>query len=153
MVMASSIADTNDPRPPIPPRSPKNTAPMTATPLATPNCCVVVRIPAAARAAEDFQLPRILAALADPNRLAAVRFVARNGESWCGQVMDQAMLPMTKSTFSHHLRILREAGVLTKRIQGARGYTSLRKDDLDRRFPGLIDSIVDAATEPVPQPR
>ena len=63
--------------------------------------------------AEDFQLPRILAALADPNRLAAVRFVARNGESWCAQVMDQAMLPMTKSTFSHHLRILREAGVLT----------------------------------------
>jgi hypothetical protein len=50
------------------------------------------------------------------------------------------------------LRILREAGVLTKRIQGARGYTSLRKTDLDVRFPGLIDSIVDAVTEPVPQP-
>ncbi|MBV9446559.1 MAG: helix-turn-helix transcriptional regulator [Streptosporangiaceae bacterium] len=103
-------------------------------------------------AAEDFQLPRILAALADPNRLAAVRYVAHNGESWCAQVMEQAMLPMTKSTFSHHLRILREAGVLTKRIQGARGYTSLRKADLDRRFPGLIDSIVDAAIDPVPQP-
>jgi DNA-binding transcriptional ArsR family regulator len=104
-------------------------------------------------AAEQFQLPRILAALADPNRLAAVRFVARNGESWCSQVMERAMLPMTKSTFSHHLRILREAGVLTKRIQGARGYTSLRKADLDSRFPGLIDSIVDAVSEPVPQPR
>jgi DNA-binding transcriptional ArsR family regulator len=103
--------------------------------------------------AEDFQLPRILAALADPNRLAAVRFVARNGESWCAQVREQAMLQMTKSTFSHHLRILREAGVLTKRIQGARGYTSLRKADLDRRFPGLIGSIIDAATERVPQPR
>ena len=104
-------------------------------------------------AAQDFRLPRILGALADPNRLAAVRFVARNGESWCSQVMEQAMLPMTKSTFSHHLRILREAGVLTKRIQGARGYTSLRKADLDSRFPGLIDSIVDAAPNPVPQPR
>jgi DNA-binding transcriptional ArsR family regulator len=104
-------------------------------------------------APEDFQLPRILAALADPNRLTAVRFVAHNGESWCSQVMDEAMLPMTKSTFSHHLRILREAGVLTKRIQGARGYTKLRKDDLDRRFPGLIDSIVNVVTEPVPQSR
>jgi DNA-binding transcriptional ArsR family regulator len=103
-------------------------------------------------AAEEFQLPRILAALADPNRLAAVRFVARNGESWCAQVMEQALLPMTKSTFSHHLRILREAGVLTKRIQGARGYTSLRKADLDSRFPGLMDSIVDAVSEPIPQP-
>lgn len=104
-------------------------------------------------AAEEFQLPRILAALADPSRLAAVRFVARNGESWCAQVMEQAMLAMTKSTFSHHLRILREAGVLTKRIQGSRGYTSLRKADLDSRFPGLIDSIVNAVSEPVPQPR
>jgi DNA-binding transcriptional ArsR family regulator len=101
-------------------------------------------------AAEEFELPRILGALADRNRLAAVRFVARNGESWCAQVMEQAMLPMTKSTFSHHLRVLREAGVLTKRIQGSRGYTRLRKADLDSRFPGLIDSIVDAVSEPVP---
>ena len=100
-------------------------------------------------AAQDFQLPRILAALADPHRLATVRFVAQHGESWCGQVMEEAGLPMSKSTFSHHLRILREAGVLTKRIQGARGYTQLRKDDLDRRFPGLIDSIVAADIQPV----
>jgi hypothetical protein len=35
-------------------------------------------------AAQDFQLPRILAALADPHRLATVRFVAVHGESWCG---------------------------------------------------------------------
>src|SRR5258708_32827238 len=89
-------------------------------------------------AAEEFQLPRILAALADPNRLAAVRFVARNGESWCAQVMEKALLPMTKSTFSHHLRILPEAALLTKPIQGRRGQPSLRKADLDRKFPGLI---------------
>ena len=100
-------------------------------------------------AAEDFRLPRVLAALADPHRLATVRFVARNGESWCSQVMQEDGLSMTKSTFSHHLRILREAGVLTKRIEGAKGYTRLRKDDLDRRFPGLIDSVLSADSEPV----
>jgi len=100
-------------------------------------------------AAEDIQLPRVLAALADPHRLAAVRFVARRGESWCAQVIEEAGLPMTKPTFSHHLRILREAGIVTKRIQGARGYMSLRKEDLDRRFPGLLDSIVSADTETV----
>ena len=93
-------------------------------------------------AAEDIQLPRVLAALADPHRLAAVRFVARHGESWCAQVIEEAGLPMTKPTFSHHLRILREAGIVTKRIQGAKGYMSLRKDDLDSRFPGLIGSIL-----------
>jgi DNA-binding transcriptional ArsR family regulator len=98
--------------------------------------------------AGDMELPRILAALADQHRLATVRYVAMNGESWCGQVMDEAGLPMTKSTFSHHLRILREAGVLSKRIQGTRGYTRLRKADLDARFPGLIDSILAADTEP-----
>src|SRR6516162_9807337 len=99
-------------------------------------------------AAEDIQLPRVLAALADPHRLAAVRFVSRHGESWCAQVIEEAGLPMTKPTFSHHLRILREAGIVTKRVQGARGYMLLRKDDLDRRFPGLMDSIV-ADTETV----
>jgi DNA-binding transcriptional ArsR family regulator len=96
----------------------------------------------------DMQLPRVLAALADPHRLATVRYVAGNGESWCTQVMQEAGLDMTKSTFSHHLRILREAGILTKRIQGARGYTSLRKADLDARFPGLIDAILISDTEP-----
>ena len=101
-------------------------------------------------AAEDIKLPRVLAALADPHRLAAVRFVALHGESWCAQVIEEAGLPMTKPTFSHHLRILREAGIITKRIQGARGYMSLRKDDLDRRFPGLIGSIIAADAQPVP---
>ena len=100
-------------------------------------------------AAGDIQLPRVLAALADPHRLAAVRFVARHSESWCMQVIQEAELPMTKPTFSHHLRILREAGIITKRIQGTKGYMSLRKADLDRRFPGLIDAVLSAETEPV----
>ena len=100
-------------------------------------------------AVEDIYLPRVLAALADPHRLAAVQFVARHGESWCAQVIEEARLPMTKPTFSHHLRILREAGVVTKRIQGAKGYMSLRKADLDFRFPGLLDSVLSADSEPV----
>ena len=53
---------------------------------------------------------------------------------------------MSKSTFSHHLRIMREAGLVTKRIQGAKGYAQLRKQDVDRRFPGLLDSILNADT-------
>ncbi|HEY7279624.1 MAG TPA: ArsR family transcriptional regulator [Trebonia sp.] len=94
--------------------------------------------------AADFELPRVLAALADPHRLATVRFVASNGDSWCSQVMQGARLEMSKSTFSHHTRILREAGIITKRIEGTRTYMGLRKDDLDTRFPGLIDSILSA---------
>jgi DNA-binding transcriptional ArsR family regulator len=98
-------------------------------------------------AVEDLQLPRVLAALAEPNRLATVQYVARSDEACCSEVIQEAGLSMTKSTFSHHLRILREAGVLTKRIQGTKGFTKLRKDDLDRRFPGLIDAIIDAENQ------
>jgi DNA-binding transcriptional ArsR family regulator len=95
-------------------------------------------------AADDMRLPKVLAALADPHRLASVCFLARNGESWCAQVMQEAGLAMSKSTFSHHLRILRESGLVTKRIQGAKGYAQLRKDDVDQRFPGLLDSVLNA---------
>jgi DNA-binding transcriptional ArsR family regulator len=97
--------------------------------------------------ASDFELPRVLAALADRHRLATVRFVARNGESWCSRVMQGADLEMSKSTFSHHLRILREAGVITSRHEGTKSYMCLRKADLDARFPGLIDSILNAQAD------
>ena len=73
-------------------------------------------------AADEMLLPKVLAALADPHRLATVRFLARHGESWCAQVRQEAGLELSKSTFSHHLRIMREAGLVTKRIQGAKGY-------------------------------
>jgi len=92
--------------------------------------------------AADFDLPRVLTALADRHRLAVVQFVAMYGESWCAQVMQDAGLEMSKSTFSHHLRILRDAGIVTKRHEGTKSYMCLRKDDLDSRFPGLIDAIL-----------
>jgi len=104
---------------------------------------------AAEPSASEFDLPRVLAALADRHRLAVVRLVAVNGESWCSRVMQDAGLEMSKSTFSHHLRILREAGVVTKRQQGTKSYVCVRKDDLDSRFPGLIDSILNAAAQTV----
>ena len=99
--------------------------------------------------AAELDLPRVLAALADRHRLAVVRLVAVNGESWCSRVMQDAGLEMSKSTFSHHLRILREAGVVTRRQQGTKSYMCVRKDDLDSRFPGLIDSILNAEVQAV----
>jgi DNA-binding transcriptional ArsR family regulator len=78
------------------------------------------------------------------------RVVFKKDESLCTQVMQEPGLELSKSIFSHHLRIAREVGLATKRIQGAKGYARLRKDDVDRRFPGLLDSILpaDAATRP-----
>ncbi|MCW2863633.1 MAG: regulatory protein ArsR [Actinoallomurus sp.] len=91
---------------------------------------------------EELSLPKVLAALADPARLATVRMLAQVGESACGQIQHDAGLEVSKSTMSHHVRILREAGITHSRVQGARRLLTLRRDDLDARFPGLLDAVL-----------
>jgi len=51
-------------------------------------------------------------------------------------------LPVSASTRSHHLRILREAGVTVTRVEGTQRMVSLRRDDLESRFPGLLDAVL-----------
>jgi DNA-binding transcriptional ArsR family regulator len=82
----------------------------------------------------------VLDALADPVRLEIVRQLAGcgTGELSCGQIE----LPVGKSTTSHHLKVLSAAGVVASRGEGTRKYISLRRAALDRRFPGLIDSVL-----------
>lgn len=92
--------------------------------------------------ADELSLPKVLAALADPVRLATVRTLARVGESSCGRIQLDAGLEVSKSTMSHHLRILREAGIIRSRVEGARRILTLRRDDLDARFPGLLDAVL-----------
>ena len=53
-------------------------------------------------------------------------------------------LPVVKSTCTHHFRVLREAGVIRQRHEGTSRLNSLRRADLDRRFPGLLDSVLGA---------
>jgi DNA-binding transcriptional ArsR family regulator len=86
----------------------------------------------------------LLQALSDPVRLEIVRQLAGcggPGELNCGRIE----VPVSKSTTSHHLKILSAAGIIAEREEGTRKYLRLRKDDLDRRFPGLIDSVLRAA--------
>ena len=52
---------------------------------------------------------------------------------------------MTKSTCTHHFKVLREAGVISQRQRGTARLNSLRREDLDARFPGLLDSVLRAA--------
>lgn len=95
-------------------------------------------------APEDFRLTAILAALADPARLAAVRTLAAKGESPCSRLQHDAGLTIGRTTFSHHQKVLREAGILLARVNGTERILSLRKDDLDQRYPGLLDAILNA---------
>ena len=88
----------------------------------------------------EIHLSSVLYALSDPVRLSVVSELRRAGEQTCGLIS----VPVVKSTFTHHSRTLREAGVIQVRVQGTQRYLSLRTDDLEERFPGLLASILDA---------
>ncbi|MGW6277369.1 ArsR/SmtB family transcription factor [Kribbella sp. NPDC055071] len=90
----------------------------------------------------EFRLPKVLTALGDPARLAAVRTLAGMDSSPCNELYHAAGLTISRSTFSHHQKILREAGVISERIHGAQRILALRRDDLDACFPGLLDAVL-----------
>ena len=84
-------------------------------------------------------LEDVLAALSDPVRLQIVRTLAADpGGRPCGSFR----LPVTKSTASHHFRVLREAGVIDQEERGRTRHTKLRRDELDQRFPGLLELVL-----------
>ncbi|WP_018685895.1 ArsR/SmtB family transcription factor [Actinokineospora enzanensis] len=85
-------------------------------------------------------LAEVLHALSDPTRLAVVTQLSDAGEMSCGNLA----VTVAKSTLSQHLRVLREAGVTHTRRDGNQRWLSLRRVDLDRRFPGLLDSVLGA---------
>jgi DNA-binding transcriptional ArsR family regulator len=76
----------------------------------------------------------VLAALSDPLRLFVVAELAAGGERPCSSFA----LPVSKSTQSWHFRTLREAGLIHQRDEGTRRLNSLRTEDLEARFPGLL---------------
>ena len=86
-------------------------------------------------------LPVVLHALSDPMRLRIVQALAGGDELPCGGVG----LPVTKSTCSHHFKVLLDAGVITQRKQGTSRLNALARPELDAAFPGLLDSILSAA--------
>jgi DNA-binding transcriptional ArsR family regulator len=87
----------------------------------------------------DVTVPQVLAALGDPVRLQIVRVLSDGGEHL------RADFPrmVADSTLSHHVKTLREAGVVFSRPVGTRCYVSLRTD-LEDRFPGLLRAVLDA---------
>ncbi|GAA1260985.1 helix-turn-helix domain-containing protein [Oryzihumus leptocrescens] len=89
----------------------------------------------------DIELTEVLFALSDPSRLAIVQLLA-SGAS--GELMTCQSVggDLAKSTRSHHLKTLREAGVIRSTPQGRERLISLRRDDLDARFPGLLDAVL-----------
>jgi DNA-binding transcriptional ArsR family regulator len=93
-------------------------------------------------ACEQLELGAVLHALSDPVRLRIVAELAHGEiECTCGSFE----LPVTKSTCTHHFKVLREAGVIKQRQQGTTRLNKLRRADLELRFPGLLDTVLRAA--------
>ena len=91
--------------------------------------------------AEELSLPDVLHALSDPVRLEVVRMLADGEERPCSAVESK----VAKSTLSHHFKVLREAGITHTRANGTHRLMSLREDELESRFPGLISSVLNAS--------
>lgn len=90
---------------------------------------------------DELELPEVLHALSDPVRLEIVRLLADQQERPCSAVEAK----VAKSTLSHHFKVLREAGITFTRANGTHRLVTLRTDDLEERFPGLIGSVLNAA--------
>jgi DNA-binding transcriptional ArsR family regulator len=90
---------------------------------------------------DEVTLPDVLHALSDPVRLQIVRALAEREEQSCSAVESS----VSKSTLSHHFKVLREAGLTHTRVNGTHRYVSLRRDELEDRFPGLLSSVLEAS--------
>lgn len=83
-------------------------------------------------------LPEVLHALGDATRLAIVRKLAENGALSCGEVCTRT----PRSTLTHHLKILRDAGLIHTEKTGQTHRNTLRSAELEQRFPGLLTGIL-----------
>ena len=90
--------------------------------------------------ADQISLPNVLSTLGDQTRLAIIGSLARAEATGmhCGQFTDLA----SKTAISYHVAKLREAGVVNVTPEGTRRRVTLRRADLDARFPGFLDSII-----------
>ena len=81
-------------------------------------------------------------ALAHPARLAILQTLARQGSCMCGEVVD--VIPLSQATVSQHLKVLKEAGLITGTIDGPRscycintGAMRVLRDKFGQLFGGL----------------
>ena len=84
-------------------------------------------------------LATVMRTVGDPLRLDIVRLLADDRPRACSELSDAMGLPV--STCSYHLRLLREAGVTRTRAEGTQRFISLRRNDLEERFPGLVEVL------------
>lgn len=97
---------------------------------------------------KDLDLFEVMSALTDPTRRALVEFIAADPGTSCST----SDFGVTKSALTRHWRVLREAGVIRQEAQGTRHRNWVRREELDRRFPGLLDMVLQAGASASQEP-
>jgi ArsR family transcriptional regulator len=93
--------------------------------------------------AADFESLAIACkALSHPARLAILQTLANRGTCICGEIVDS--IPLSQATVSQHLKVLKDAGLITGQIDGPRScycidHATLR--ELRDRFSQLFGSL------------
>jgi DNA-binding transcriptional ArsR family regulator len=94
---------------------------------------------------DQIDLPMVLDCLSDPTRLAIVYTLALREQAAAELCCGDFNALSGKSNLAYHFAKLREAGVMQTRIVGTNRLMKLRRDDLDARFPGLLDAVIKSA--------
>ena len=90
---------------------------------------------------DQIRLEDVLSALSDPIRLRIVHDLSQGHDDMACIAFE---LPVSKSTSTHHFRVLRESGVIRQHYEGTSRMSRLRTDDLEERFPGLLSAVLRA---------
>ena len=99
-------------------------------------------------APEKERLAKMLKALGNPIRFQIVEFLAKNQTCITNDIVHNT--PLAQSTVSQHLKVLREAGLIRSEKKGVEVINTLRRADLDQRFPGLLDAVFPRQKTPSP---
>ena len=93
---------------------------------------------------KDVPLASVLHALSDPTRLAVVRALDQNRATDGAGMSCNCAAPegLPRATMSNHFAILRAAGLVEGRKEGTKVIHRLRREEVDLRFPGLLDAVL-----------
>ena len=93
----------------------------------------------------DVSVEGVLHALSDPTRLRIFVDITRAANpQTCSACAAMIEAGVPKSTLSQHFKVLRESGLIRSERQGVEMLNTSRQDEIDRRFPGLVDAVLEA---------
>ena len=65
---------------------------------------------------DEQRLTQMMKALGHPARMQIIRYLSENPQCFTGDLVD--VLPLAQATISHHLKVLRDAGLICGTIEG-----------------------------------